>query len=123
MVGLRGESESELCIFCTKVDRKQTNFLLGFSKVIEGSGSFSFLAGVSHFTGHKRGTYMGKGEFLDFGDGYEQLSYEGVGVPLEFSIVAGKDGIGFGLTIFIDINSENPTGGFFIGIPIGKLKS
>ena len=73
--------------------------------------------GISYFFQGRPGEQLGY-------ENYEQLYYEGVGIPIDLSITKGFLRIfGFSLNVSININKENLFGGIFFNTHLGDFRN
>ena len=121
-IGARAQASKEFCLFCTVESRVSQSLLVGAFHHLGMGKSVLIRSGINRFYGTKRG---GKEEEYDcitcWGDGYESIEYEGIGVPLEMGIIFGGKNIGFGITAVFEISHDNPSAGLFFGLPLGAL--
>jgi hypothetical protein len=120
LLGARAQGSSNLCIFCTEQNRNHQSALMGAFMNSSGN-SISLLSGISHYSGNKRGNYEEEVGLMSWGDGYESIPYEGIGVPVELGLIFGGKHVGFGVTFVMEFSDENPAAGLFLGMPIGNL--
>jgi len=48
--------------------------------------------------------------------------FDGYGTPIEFNFTMAAKNIGLGLSLILNVNDENPSTGFFVGVPFGLLR-
>ena len=89
-----------------------------------------YAGGLSFFTGTKRGKVVGEKSYsgdngFHFGDNriYENITVFTLSIPLDVEIIFKPTrSLGFGVTLFSEINIQQPIFGATVSLAIGKLR-